>query len=183
MIKCLSVFRELQHPGASISDLVDNGFVRLNHLIIEVVIAQTIRVRHIVYSKEYREQAVLRVPWRIIVTDIVRKKLPLNLVDKTLYVGPKAVLDNRIVYYSATVTEIVRLDVASVVGSRKEINEVRAVCRGGSREYGIPQRIARVWLISINCEVRARIGIAAVLCLGPSSLYLFGLGNIQGEEI
>lgn len=87
----------------------------------------------------------------------------MKLLSKTLHDISKGGRYQGRIDRSATISEIVGLNVASIICCGKEVHVIGAV--GGSTAWicRISQRIRRIWLLTMNLKTCAGVGIAAII--------------------
>lgn len=98
--------------------LVDEALICLDKLVVHSVVVGgkwSERVRHVVDTKEYREQAIGCCPRNIGIIHVGVQKLVVDLILKALYSGSKSRINDRILDCGPAVAKIVGLDEALVV--------------------------------------------------------------------
>lgn len=98
--------------------LVHDALICLDKLVVYRVIVggkRSERVRHVVDTKEYREQAIGCCPRNIGIVDVSVQKVVVNLILKALYSGSKSRINDRILDCGPTVAKIECLDIALII--------------------------------------------------------------------
>lgn len=142
--------------------LVNERLIRLDHIIIESRVPLSEGNDQVVDAKEKGEQSISRGPRHGRIARVGRKEFLLKLLLKTLHDIPEGRCYQRWIDRSSTKSQIIGLDVASIVCSSQKVHVIGTI--GGSSAWicGISHRIRRAGLFAVNLKTRASIWIAAV---------------------